>query len=496
MASKKKNNKAYIITIISVITIWILIGSSIWYTLHLCAKMEDSYLKEGLSNGSNIHASLYVEETFPRYSASFNAKFNGQTVEDYNYGVFDENAKFLYGNTDISRFRNIDINDITSNLIEANTPNEWFNIIHANGHRYYLLASYYPDKSIVIVNEITVADSAFPGFTFMNIIYFIVLIVLGCIATYFILLNTYKIKKNISRLRRILSCIRENKDPGKMVGESWNDNLSIVAGELIKINEDRNKLMEKREVERENSMLEEKNKLRSKRILTNNLKHELKTPIGIIQGYLETIINHEELPAELRAKFIKNCLKNVRRIDNLVSSLSMATRLEDGASSIMMDRIALKDSLEAIQEDQASKLRSNEILFKYNIPDDIYVKSNPSLLYALFHNLIKNAINYASCSHIGFDMINETSKDYTFEFWDDGIGVPDEALDHLFDRFYRVENSSAPIKEGSGLGLSIVENTISIHKCTIKAVNRKEGGLTFIFNLPKALPEDSGSEEK
>ena len=122
---------------------------------------------------------------------------------------------------------------------------------------------------------------------------------------------------------------------------------------------------------------------------------------------------------------------------------------------------------------------------QWHVPEDLTVKGNQNLLYAIFRNLADNAIRYAGENiNIRITKYNEDKDFYYFSFYDTGIGIADEIhLNRLFERFYRINEGRTRDSGGSGLGLSIVKNAVAFHKGTITVKNRKEGGLEFIFQL-------------
>ena len=113
------------------------------------------------------------------------------------------------------------------------------------------------------------------------------------------------------------------------------------------------------------------------------------------------------------------------------------------------------------------------------------MQGNKSLLYSVFRNLTDNAIAYAgNGTTITLDAV-ENNKDWSFAFYDNGIGVANEHLSRIFERFYRVDKGRSRKLGGTGLGLAIVKNAVMIHGGTIQAKNLPTGGLRFDFNIKK-----------
>jgi signal transduction histidine kinase len=120
------------------------------------------------------------------------------------------------------------------------------------------------------------------------------------------------------------------------------------------------------------------------------------------------------------------------------------------------------------------------------LPDQLMVKGNSTLLMSIFKNLTDNAIAYSGGRDIYIRLVDKDAGFYTLSFSDNGIGIDEEHLEHIFERFYRIDKGRSRKLGGTGLGLSIVKNAVLFHGGDISVKNRKVGGLEFTFKLPQA----------
>lgn len=230
----------------------------------------------------------------------------------------------------------------------------------------------------------------------------------------------------------------------------------------------------------------EEDKIRLKRQLTQNVAHELKTPVSSIQGYLETIVSEPDLDAETKDHFIERCYTQSQRLSSLLQDISTLNKLDDAPQSYDREPVNILSLLETIQSDDAQKLEDRKMIFRPLVGPDVVVVGNHSLLYSIFRNLTDNSVAYAGeGTTITVQVISEDNDFYTFVFEDNGVGVPPEHLPHLFERFYRVDKGRSRKMGGTGLGLAIVKNSVLLHQGKISVGLSSTGGLEFTFTLPK-----------
>ena len=222
-----------------------------------------------------------------------------------------------------------------------------------------------------------------------------------------------------------------------------------------------------------------------KQEMTNNIAHELRTPVTSLRGYLETL-SSQDLSAEKQAQFIDRAYQQSIRLSNLIDDVSLISKIEEAPAQFQTEKVNLSQLIEEVRIDLADGLNDNDIRLNVSMKENLVVKGNYTLLYSIFRNLIDNTINYAG-SHVGINITNYMEdEDYLyFSYCDTGKGVEEQHLSRLFERFYRVNEGRTRNTGGSGLGLSIVKNAVLFHKGEIQVKNRLAGGLEFFFTFKK-----------
>lgn len=237
-----------------------------------------------------------------------------------------------------------------------------------------------------------------------------------------------------------------------------------------------------------NDITQEEEQARLKRQLTQNIAHELKTPVSSIQGYLETIISNPNIPQENVRVFLERSYAQSNRLTFLLRDISVLTRMDEAPELVEKEQVDLSKIVENILNEVALGLEEKHITVVNKLPSEVILTGSSSLLYSIFRNLTDNAIAYAGNDiQITINCFREDEKFYYFSFSDTGVGVPEEHLNRLFERFYRVDKGRSRKLGGTGLGLAIVKNAVLFHGGTIFAKNMPKGGLEFVFTLKKDI---------
>ena len=237
-----------------------------------------------------------------------------------------------------------------------------------------------------------------------------------------------------------------------------------------------------------NDITQEEEQAHLKRQLTQNIAHELKTPVSSIQGYLETIISNPNIPQENVRVFLERSYAQSNRLTFLLRDISVLTRMDEAPELVEKEQVNLSKFVENILNEVALGLEEKHITVVNKLPSEVILTGSSSLLYSIFRNLTDNAIAYAGNDiQITINCFREDEKFYYFSFSDTGVGVPEEHLNRLFERFYRVDKGRSRKLGGTGLGLAIVKNAVLFHGGTIFAKNMPKGGLEFVFTLKKDI---------
>ena len=240
-----------------------------------------------------------------------------------------------------------------------------------------------------------------------------------------------------------------------------------------------------KDIERVNRYEAEQERNRLKRQLTNNINHELKTPVASIQVCLETLLSGINLSEEKRQELIERCYANNDRLRRLLNDVSLITRMEDGSALIGKERVVINDIIDEVAKELDMLPEDERLLLHTDFSNEVIIDGNPSLIGSIFRNLTENAIAYSEGRNIYISLLENNDKLCRIRFEDDGKGIELKHLSHLFERFYRVDKGRSRQKGGTGLGLAIVKHAVQFHGGTITVTNRPNGGLRFEFTLSK-----------
>ena len=227
-----------------------------------------------------------------------------------------------------------------------------------------------------------------------------------------------------------------------------------------------------------------------KRDMSNNITHELRTPVSSISGYLETLLNGTHLSEERRQGFLKRAHLQTQRLAAIIRDISLITKVDEAPEMMPREKNSIPLVVAEVCEELATQMEQRKATLHCSLPAEALIHGNYSLLHAIFRNLIENSLRYGPEGvEIYLSLDEESATHYSFTYYDNGEGVEKRHLSRLFERFYRAQEGrtrdGADIG-GTGLGLSIVRNAVLFHRGNISVDNHPNAGLEFRFTLAKS----------
>lgn len=239
------------------------------------------------------------------------------------------------------------------------------------------------------------------------------------------------------------------------------------------------------------SNIEEINSLKSletyRKDYVGNISHELKTPIFAIQGFLHTLMEGGLYDDKVNMKYLERATANTDRLRTIVEDLDLITQLEENANLLYYEEFDIVSLVkEVVSEVQYHATKQNiNVVISSDVNFSTVVSADRNSIRHVLTNLIINSIKYGKDDGTTRVAFYNMEDKILIEVKDDGIGIEEKHLKHLFDRFYRVDTSRSRMMGGSGLGLSIVKHIIEAHKETINVRSTVDIGSTFGFTLQK-----------
>ena len=224
-----------------------------------------------------------------------------------------------------------------------------------------------------------------------------------------------------------------------------------------------------------------------RREFIGNVSHELKTPIFNIQGYIQTLIDGGIDDNEVNMKYLKRTNKSVDRMINIVEDLEVISKLETDQEELLIDKFDISRTANEVIEQLEMKANDSNISLKIiNEATTSTVLGDRDKIQQVLMNLVSNSIKYGKENGETKIRFFDMADNIMIEVADNGIGIDEDSLPRLFERFYRVDKNRSRDIGGTGLGLAIVKHIIEAHKQTINVRSTKDVGSTFSFILEKA----------
>lgn len=455
--------------------LWLIIGITIFYFVSHEKQRQMNNLQNRLLNVNNTVIDAYMRDVNLQETVDFIQLFtDNTTLAPLRITVYDRNGVMIADNPAAT----INLYDADGNpnpdlaeLIEKDDHNTVRNMIYGNdmsmicckvspdGEIYSLAALPYEGEVVVFLS--------------IDPMVWVVVLVLGLLTSVIAYFGVRAICHNVYTLRDFADAIAGDRVPEEM--DSWRfsrDELGDVSRNLLTLYRDK--------------MRAEQEKFDHERLVSRNISHELKTPVGIIKGYIDTVLADKDMPDSTRQEFLTRIQQNTDRLASLISDISMVMRLSENELAGHLSVVDMHSLVANLAEDIAHGHIADGISFSYNLPEPCLVVAHPSLLTNVLLNLVYNTARHSGATAITFACEGTADGLTTFTFADNGRGVGEEHLSRLFDLFYRVDPGRARKNGGSGLGLPLVRKIITAMRGTIKVENVPTGGLKFTFTLPAA----------
>ena len=215
-----------------------------------------------------------------------------------------------------------------------------------------------------------------------------------------------------------------------------------------------------------------------------NASHELKTPLASMKVLLESLIYQPDMDKGLRTEFLQDINREIDRLSAIVSDLLTLVRMDAGSVKLTREKLTLQDLIEENRHrlDPMARKRRQELVI--DIKDPCEMNADKGKMNQVIYNLMENAIKYTQEGGRIVVTLDRTTRDAVLSVKDNGPGIPQDAIPHIFDRFYRVDKARSRETGGTGLGLSIVRQMVLLHGGTIRAESQEGQGSDFIVELP------------
>ena len=443
---------------------------------------EKQYKSEFLNAQLQLYNTNIIKDIENGYSCKESVNGNKQPFEELRISIITLSGTVVYDN--MLSLDSLDNHSLRPEIARALKKGNGFHIGRqsASDGREYFYSATRGDTVIVrtaipyssSLKELLKADWNFLG----------IMLTVSLVMSFFAYFATRRLGKTIERLNRF-AAKAENGETFYEDEMFPNDELGSISNHIIKLYAQWQQTIKDRDIAHEATLRQEQEKIRIKRQLTNNINHELKTPVASIQVCLETLLSGINLSEEKRLELIERCYTNNERLRRLLNEVSLITRMEDGSQLIGKEAVDINSIINEIAAELEIMPEDERFTLHTNFNEPIVVDGNPSLIGSIFRNLTENAIAYSGGKNIYISLLENNDDNCRISFEDDGCGVEEKQLPRLFERFYRVDKGRSRQMGGTGLGLAIVKHAVQFHGGNINVTNRAGGGLKFEFTIKK-----------
>jgi len=229
---------------------------------------------------------------------------------------------------------------------------------------------------------------------------------------------------------------------------------------------------------------------KTRREFVANVSHELRTPLTLIKGCVETLLEGGKDDPEISTRFLQTIKKHSDRLNFLIEDLLTISNLESGETKLNLEKLNLRKTVQEVIDDLRNRAEAKSVAIYNNIDESFSIMASSERLRQVFYNLIDNAIKYGRIGGNIYITAHSDKTNVTIAVQDDGPGIPPEARERIFERFFRVDKARSREQGGTGLGLSIVKHIVQAHGGKVWVESQFGKGATFYFTLPARAQTD------
>lgn len=455
--------------------LWLIIGVTIIYFVSHEKQRQKENLENRLLNVNNTVIDAYERGVDLQKTVDFIKLFTDHTTLDpLRITVYDDSGVMVADNEAPTIYLRDEDGNIRSELAHMwdTSGNATIQDMKYGDHKQMISSRSSSDGSVhsfaALPYEGEVVD-----FLSIDPMVWVMVILLGIVSSVMAFFGVRAVSRNVYALRDFAAAIASDNVPENTEDRRFsNDELGDVSRNLVALYRDK--------------LHAEQEKMHYERQIGINVSHELNTPVSIIKGYIDTVLDDSDMPEEQRRIFLTRAQQNTVRLASLVNDVGMVMRLGANTGTLEGTVVNFHQLAARITEDTMLGHIADGMTITCDIPADCRVVAHESLLTNALYNLIYNSAEHSSGTTMTLRWLREENGMHVFTFSDDGIGVDPEHLGRLFDMFYRVDWGRSRKNGGSGLGLPLVRRIITAIGGTISVDNLPDGGLVFTFTLPAA----------
>lgn len=215
-----------------------------------------------------------------------------------------------------------------------------------------------------------------------------------------------------------------------------------------------------------------------------NVSHELKTPITSVKVLAESLLAQQDVPSELYQEFMKDIAEEIEREDKIINDLLAIVKLDKSVAELNISAVDINELTEIILKRLRPIARKNNVEVLLVSKREVVAEVDEVKMSLILTNLVENAIKYNREQGTVEVTLDADHQFFTIQVSDTGIGIPEECLEQIYERFYRVDKSHSREIGGTGLGLAITRNAVFLHRGSIKVESKEGEGTTFVVKIP------------